>query len=219
MLISLLDYSDSIHVAENISSPFDCCKTHPVGLFHRLKYVPLQKILTMSEILEILKYTLPSLVGVLIIFLFLRHYSGKEKEEAEIEFRKSLKDGTLALRLQAYERLILFLERINPNSLVLRLSDPAYTPFQLQSILVQTVRDEFDHNVAQQLYVSDQAWTLIKNSKEEIVRLINTAIVDLNENATANDYARIIINRWMETEKDPLAAARSQLKDEVKKMF
>ena len=173
----------------------------------------------MADFLEILKYILPSLIVLAVVYIFLnKYYSDKRAKEAE-ELKKSSQEFILPVRLQAYERLMLFLERLNPNSLILRVSNPQFTPYQFQALLVQTIREEFDHNVAQQLYISDQGWNTIKNAKEEVIRLINSSIVDLDEFSTTNDYAKIIITKWMEIEKDPIRAAQVMLKEEVKTLF
>lgn len=173
----------------------------------------------MQDFLEILKYTLPSLIILAVVYIFLEKYITDKRAREANDLKKSSQDYILPVRLQAYERLMLLLERLTPTNLVLRVNNPQFTPYQFQAVLVQTIREEFDHNVAQQLYISDQGWNAVKNAKEEVIRLINTSIVDLDEFSTTGDFAKIIINRWMEMEKDPIREAQVLLKEEVKGMF
>ncbi len=89
----------------------------------------------------------------------------------------SQKDNTLPLRLQAYERLILYLERISPDSLVMRMSRSNLSVAQFQNELVTSVRTEFEHNLAQQTYISSQSWEKVKSARNSIIKLISESAV------------------------------------------
>ncbi len=124
--------------------------------------------------LEILKYVLPSLVVFAAVFLVLHYHHKQLREKNKIEIILNNRKTILPLRLQAYERLILFLERISPESLIMRSQRPNLSVYDLQSKLLKTVRNEFNHNLTQQLYVSNDAWKQVRYAREGIVKIINS---------------------------------------------
>jgi hypothetical protein len=123
----------------------------------------------------------------------------------------------LPLKLQACERIVLFLERIIPSALILRLNRPELTSVQLQSLMVKTIRDEFEYNLSQQIYISSTAWELVKNAKEEAIRLINHGGSKIPEDAPASELARTILELAMEKERLPVDRAIEAVKNEVRK--
>ncbi len=123
------------------------------------------------------------------------------------------------IRLQAYERLALYLERISPQSLVFRNQKPGQTAYQLQSTLLQNIRDEFEHNLSQQLYVSSEVWSMIKTSKEEIVRLVNTAATNVQANEQAFELSKRIFEATAGEEKLPTDKALEMLKKEIRNFY
>jgi hypothetical protein len=125
----------------------------------------------------------------------------------------------LPLRLQAYERFVLFLERIHPSNLVLRLNSPELSALQLQSLLVRTIREEFEYNLSQQLYVSDNSWELIKNAKEETIAMINNACSGLPEEAHSADLVKSVFEMAVARGKLPVETALGEIKKELQKLF
>ncbi|NCA77308.1 MAG: hypothetical protein EOM90_13330 [Alphaproteobacteria bacterium] len=121
----------------------------------------------------------------------------------------------LPLRLQAFERFILFLERIHPSNLVMRLNNPDLTSVQLQSLLVRTIREEFEYNLSQQLYLSQQTWELVKNAKEEMVALINQATARAGDESMAEALVKNIFEMVIEKGKLPSEMALDQIKNEL----
>lgn len=126
---------------------------------------------------------------------------------------------TLPLRLQAYERMCLFLERITPNNLLLRLVPSAMTALELQHILLHEIREEYNHNVAQQLYISSNAWEQIINAMNETVAVINQAAAEVNGEAPPADLAKKIFSHVIEKETQPSAHALKVLKEEIRNIF
>ena len=122
------------------------------------------------------------------------------------------------IRLQAYERLILFLERISPESLVMRLHKPELSSLQFQTMLILAIREEFEHNLSQQVYMSSQAWELVRNAKEDLIKLVNTAATKLNDNATATELSQKIFELSL-SEKLLLKTALEFLKNEIRQVF
>ena len=120
----------------------------------------------MDNFLEILKYILPSLIMIIGIWIILKHFSGKESEKNKLQLLTGNQKYVTPVRLQAYERVILLLERITIESLALRIQKPNMKSIQLQILMLGTVRKEFNHNLSQQLYISTSAWLAVKNAMD-----------------------------------------------------
>ncbi len=169
--------------------------------------------------LEILKYTIPALVVFLTVFYIMHSYF--EDQEKRRQVKTALKNRKLItpLRLQAYERLILFLERVSPESLIMRTSAPGMTSKQLQSEMLASIRAEFDHNLSQQLYISNEAWAQIKNARSNTVKLINIAADKITGDLPYSHLSTQILEMIMEAETTPSSVAIDFLKKEVQKLF
>ncbi len=173
----------------------------------------------MNEVLEVLKYTLPAIIVFLTAFFILRAFIKKEKENKKHEILVNNQKYIQRVRLQAYERCILFLERISPESMIKRMHKQGVKSNQFQSLLLSTVRAEFEHNFAQQLYVSHEAWQLIVKTKEMIIKLINTTSGTVNPESPSFNLSKAILEKVMEMDQKPTAAAIRYLKKEVQQFF
>jgi len=125
----------------------------------------------------------------------------------------------LPLRLQAYERFVLFLERIHPSNLVPRLNSPDLSASQLQSLIVRTIREEYEYNLSQQLYVSGNSWELVKNAKEETIAMINKAMSAVPEEAGSADLVKMIFDLAVTRGKLPVDTALEEIKRELQRLF
>lgn len=125
----------------------------------------------------------------------------------------------LPLRLQACERFVLFLERIHPSNLVMRLNHPEMTAAQLQSLLIHTVREEFEYNLSQQLYISNSSWELVRNAKEEVIALINHASSGLADEADSADLVKKVFEVMISRGKLPVELALEEIKKELQRTF
>jgi len=125
----------------------------------------------------------------------------------------------LPLRLQACERFVLFLERIHPANLLMRVNNPELTSMQLQSLLVRTIREEFEYNLSQQLYVPSHAWELIRNAKEQTIHMINQASGKVGADAPSAELVRQILAINVNKEKSPVDLALEEIKKEVQALF
>lgn len=172
----------------------------------------------MNTILELLKISLPAtIVAASCLFLIVYFLKNEQKKLAATLKQESMKTA-IGLKLQAYERIILFLERIHPRNSLLRFNLQDSNALQLQKELIGTIRQEFDHNITQQLYVSNEAWNLVKSAKESVLMGINKSASSLATNATATKLA----TRLLETEDgNPLQvnAAILFIKKEVQDLF
>ena len=173
----------------------------------------------MEILLEILKYTIPSLVVFFTTFYFLRTWSRQEDKRRNHEFNMQLKDEILPVRLQAYERSILFLERISPESILLRLNRNGMTSAELMAELQSTIRQEYEHNLAQQTYVSTEAWEKVQAAKNQIQKLINDSAAELKMDASSSSLGKLVLEKAMELKTPPSQAAIAFLKKEVQDIF
>ena len=156
---------------------------------------------------------------IIIVFLFLKRQSQKEQVYLEVELKKQRQEFFLPNRVDAYERAILLMERLHPNSLVMRLNNPSLPAKIMQAEFLKTIREEFDHNITQQLFISPIAWKLLRDSKEELVKLINLAASQVQENATAIELSAKIFELVAQLEKLPSEVATEFLKKEFQELF
>lgn len=173
----------------------------------------------MDVLLDILKYTIPALIVFLTVFVMLRAWSRNEEKRRKSEFNMHLGDDILPVRLQAYERSILLLERISPDSMILRMSHSDYTARQLQQELLSNITSEFEHNIAQQTYISREAWEKIKGAKNQVINLVNETAREVKPDASGPTLAKLILERLSELNNPPSQAAIDYLKQEVKTLF
>ena len=147
----------------------------------------------MQTLLEIIKYTLPALVVLATSYLIVQKFLVTQTQRKQMALFHDVQDNTLRLRLQAYERLVLFIERINPTSIIPRVYDPSMTVTDLRQALVITIRAEFEHNLAQQIYVSKNVWETVKNVKEQEINMVHHISQSLPPDGPAKDlHARIL---------------------------
>lgn len=148
--------------------------------------------------------------------LLVKRFMENEQRKKLLELKLHAKQVMMPLRLQAYERMAMFLERIEPNSLLYRV-DHALTAYQMQTILLATIRSEYEHNLSQQVYLSVELWDAIRLAKEQVVNVINLAAGKLPESATAADLTVNVLE--MVAEQSPIAQAMLQLKKEVAEFY
>lgn len=173
----------------------------------------------MQAFFELLKYTVPSLVVLAAAYFLLKMFLTSEAEKTKMQLKLDVHKISLPVRMQAYERLVLLLERIEPAGLLVRTNLPGMSATQLQSALVQSIRSEFEHNLSQQLYVSDKAWEMMRNAREESIRRINMAAMKLTPEATSADLASLMLLNDIETEQSLIKSALDLLKSEARSYF
>lgn len=171
------------------------------------------------EIFEIVKYTLPALIvfftSYLLIKAFIQNDQEKRKHEIILQNQKTI----TPIRLQAYERITLFLERVSLESLIMRSSKQGMTSKQIQTSMLNTIRAEFEHNLSQQVYMTSAAWELIKNAKSNTIKIINSSADHVKPGAPAIEFSRYILEKVIEMDKEPTKVALEYLKKEVSTFF
>lgn len=173
----------------------------------------------MDELLDLLKYTVPALVVFVACFFILKKFMDNEYRKQMLELRKANQNYTTPLRLQAYERMLLFMERVSLNNLVSRVLKQGMTARQLQSDLIVTVRAEYEHNLTQQIYVSANSWDAVKLAKEEVIKIINIAATQVAPDAKGTELNQKIFEILMKLEVSPTQVAINQIKKEVRQLF
>lgn len=173
----------------------------------------------MDRVFDILIIILPSLIVFLTAFYTLKKFMDNEQKKRLLELRKDTQKVITPIRLQAYERATLFLERISPDALVTRVHKNGMGARLLQAELLKTVRSEFDHNLSQQIYMSDNAWARVKNAKEEIIKLVNLASSKVKDDGSGIDLSKIILKVSLQVEKLPTQAALEYIKKEIRQSF
>ena len=173
----------------------------------------------MDQFFEILKYILPALVVFATTFYLVKKYfDGEDKKRKQQLFINN--QGTLLpLRLQAYERMILFLERISPESLIIRVNRSGFTSQQLQAELLNAIRGEFEHNLSQQLYVSPGAWEMLKIARGRTIQLINMMAEKVQKDSPSINLSKAILESIVDQEKVPTADALNFIKKEFSELF
>jgi hypothetical protein len=148
----------------------------------------------MDALWEILRIILPATAVFIAAFFTQKHFLENEQQRRDHELRKAGQALLTPLRLQAYERIVIFLERIHPNTMVVRVNKHGITAHQLHMELIRTIKSEYEHNLSQQIYVSHGAWELVKNAKEEITKLINISATKVAQDSPSNDLAMMVLN-------------------------
>lgn len=128
----------------------------------------------------------------------------KQAKQSQLNIKPENPVATTALKLQAYERLTLLADRIALPNLISRTNQPGLSAREMQNILIQTIRQEFDHNITQQIYVSPEAWDAIRNLKEQNLLIINQVSSFLSENATGQDLNKALLEMVMQNPKASL---------------
>lgn len=174
----------------------------------------------MDGFIEILKIILPAGAVFAAAFLIVKRFLDNDQKQRETELKRTNQNLVTPLKIQAYERVIIFLERINPNMLVVRVNKNGYSAYQLHMELIKTIKSEYEHNLSQQIYMSYGAWELVKTTKEEIMKLINISATKIPQNAPGNDLAMMVLNITANLDKKlPNDIAIDYIKKEVARIL
>jgi len=173
----------------------------------------------METISDILMITLPALIVFLTAWILIRNLIKNDQDKRRQELVLQNSRTVLPIKLQAYERIILFLERISLESLLVRVSVANMSSSQLHSSLVTTIRSEYEHNLSQQIYMSPQAWEVVRNARSNMIKIINSEAEKMPETASAMDLSKLLLEKIMSVDKEPTRAAIDYIKGEVGRMI
>ena len=169
--------------------------------------------------IEIIKIIIPALLVLITVYILLDKMLKNDQNQKLNELHKKNISTTTPLRLRAYERLMLVLDRTSPTNLIVTNYEHSMTCFDLQSKLLSTIREEFGHNASQQIYVSNELWTAIRATQESLVKLINLCSSQFTPDTPATALAEKIIEIYSQSEQSPGEVASELLKKEVRGLF
>ncbi|MFZ2340587.1 MAG: hypothetical protein WAW07_12810 [Bacteroidales bacterium] len=173
----------------------------------------------METVADILKITLPALIVFLTAWIIIRNMIRNDQEKRRQEVILQGSRNITPIKLQAYERIVLFLERISLESLLMRVSTPDMTASQLQSALLTAIRSEFEHNLSQQIYMSPQAWEVVRNARSNTIKMINNEAERIKGDAPGIELSRLLLGKVIEIEHEPTRTAIDFIKSEVGRMI
>ena len=173
----------------------------------------------MEPIFQFLTFLVPALLVLYVAYLLVRSFINKELEMKKLEIRGRSIDTILPTRLQAFERMALFLERMSPQNLLIRLNTAPMPAREFHQLLLSEIRDEYNHNVSQQVYMSEELWNLIKSAREDLTVMINESANEMTPEATSLDLSKRIFEKTITKNIDPIAHALTELKREIQRTF
>lgn len=175
--------------------------------------------LSVTELL--IQIGLAAIIGGTLVYLFWKQRKQAKEMLAQKEINKPKQQAVSApMQLQAYERLILLAERISLPNLINRLNQPGVSVKEMQSLLTQSIRQEFDHNITQQIYVSPEAWQAVQNLKDQNLLIINQVASYMPAEATGTDLNKSILEMLMQSPKASLHGVVAEvLSYEAKKLM
>jgi len=170
-----------------------------------------------DKILEILSYTIPSVITGGVAYYFFAKHVKHEYNRRRFFLQKENQKQSFPLRLQAYERMVLFLERINPNKLLIREVPKVDDKNVYLNKLVNNVEQEFEHNLAQQIYLSDTCWNMIVAAKNATLQLLRNKTASASV-TNAKELQKAILKEGI-NDSHPSIAAINFIKTEVSDLF
>jgi hypothetical protein len=174
-------------------------------------------MISFSEFLNYLAYLLPALIAGGIGYYFFKTYVDHQKEMQYMELRKENRSEVLPLRLQAFERLVLFLERISPGQLLSRVKPVGDNKYDYENLLIASIEQEFEHNLVQQVYVSQKCWDAVKASKNSTISLIRHT--NMSDKITNAQKLREVILTDLLEKSSPSDTGIAYVKNEIKQLF
>ncbi len=169
------------------------------------------------NLIDALRYAIPALITGLIAYYFFKEHTKNEDGRRRFLLQKDMQVNTMPLRLQAYERMVIFLERISPSKLMIRITPTSSDKDSYESLLIESIEQEFEHNLSQQIYITDDCWNIICAAKNATIQLIRKASL-LERTDSANKLREVVLTEMMEKHA-PSNAALAYIKQEVANMW
>ncbi len=173
----------------------------------------------MEIVVDLLMIAIPTVVVFITAYLLIKKFLDSEHEKRSVELQKAHHAVVTPVKLQAYERVILYLERISPNSLVMRVHKTGMSAKLLQAELLKSIRTEYEHNMSQQIYVSHNAWEMLRNAKEEMSKFVNIAANQVKDDANGIVLCEVMFEMASKIEKMPTQIAIEYIKKEFRQLM
>ena len=168
-----------------------------------------------KEVLQLFAYAIPTIITGVIAYYFFNSHTKNEDGRRRFLLHKDAQKDTLPIRLQAYERMTLFLERINPSKLLIRVAPESPDKNKYEALLISSIENEFEHNLSQQIYISEECWNIIKSAKNATIQLIRKS----NMNVTSAEKLRETVLSELIDKQSPSNAALAYIKTEVSMLW
>ena len=174
----------------------------------------------LTVLLDICLVTIPAALIGGGLYMFLKTFVRRDLDVRLLELRVGTNKETRLLKLQAYERMAIFLERISPAAVISRVLEPDMINHELQLAIIRTIRGEFEHNLSQQIYISSDAWTLIVSSKDELIKAIGMIASQVPSDASGQQVGRVILDSIANSgQMLPTQTALEFLKNEARELL
>ncbi|MDP3679219.1 MAG: hypothetical protein Q8R22_00105 [Flavobacterium sp.] len=170
-----------------------------------------------TKIIELLSYTLPAIVTGLVAYYFFDLHTKNEEGRRRYLLNKEAQKNALPLRLQAYERMSLYMERINPTKLLIRIAPISNDKNDYENLIISQIEQEFEHNLTQQIYMSDECWTIIVTAKNATIQMIRKA--NMSDRVDNADKLREVVLSDLMEKQSPSNAALAYIKNEVGQLW
>lgn len=161
-------------------------------------------------------YAIPAAITGVVAYYFFSMHTKNEEGRRRYLLQKDLQKEALPLRFQAYERMTLFLERISPSNLLVRVPPAGRTKDEYEQELIRQIESEFEHNLSQQIYMTDDCWNVIRTAKNATIQSIRSAAI--GESGNPDKLREDILNHFMEAG-IPSSKALSYLKTEFQDLW
>jgi hypothetical protein len=168
---------------------------------------------------DFLFYLAPAVLVFITAWYLIKKFLDTDQKLKYAEIKLSMQKDLMPLRFQAYERIVLFLERLSPNNLLIRVYEPGMTVKDFHREILVAIRNEYEHNITQQVYVTNHAWTVVKKSRDELIKLINVSVEKCNPNASGAELSKKVFETMLEGEELPIQKAIDEVKNEAHSLF
>tara|TARA_R110002050_G_scaffold8499_1_gene31419 strand:+ start:433 stop:945 length:513 start_codon:yes stop_codon:yes gene_type:complete len=168
-----------------------------------------------DKIFESIAYILPAAVTGFVAYYMFNGFIKSQNSERKLEILAAKRKDSLPIKLQAYERLLLFCERINPVKMLLRIQPLSTDTNEYLQLLIANIEQEFEHNLVQQIYISDDSWTAIYAAKSAVINKLKQVA---ENSSSANELRENVLIDYSKT-LPPTETAIAFIKNEVKRLL
>lgn len=168
----------------------------------------------MEWLIEIIKVVIPMGLLVLLAYVLLSQYINGQVRLKSIELQRERKKDTLELKLNAYERLALYLERISFPDIIMRVNNGRMDAETLYTSLLITIQKEYEHNLSQQVYITENLWHIIRIAKQELANTVTDAYSE-NTNQSTDELIDNLLKKYGTLERNPVEIAKSAVRQEA----
>lgn len=175
--------------------------------------------MALEILLEIIKISIPALIVFFTVQSLLKQYLGSQLQLERLQLQNRQVEQLVPMRLNAYERLALFCDRIAIPNLILRLRTEEMTTVALRNAMLIAINQEYEHNIAQQVYVSEQLWNIIQFARDEVGRIVSGVSESVSPNENAIELVQALNDYLTKQEVEVTLKAQSAIRTEMRGLF